>query len=61
MKDDLELSFVKRMSEVLETALETEQTIPAVTGPEKEDTKQKNGDPEAVTAEDVLSPGHVEE
>ncbi len=61
VKADLKLSFVKRMSQVLEAALETEQTIPAVTGPVSEDKQKKNGEPDAATAKDVLAPGHVEE
>ncbi|MCH8837855.1 MAG: hypothetical protein IIA60_08675, partial [Candidatus Marinimicrobia bacterium] len=56
----LKLSFVKRMSQVLDAALETEQTIPAAAGPPEEDNKQKNGEPDAITAKDVLAPGRVE-
>ena len=60
VKRDLKLSFVKRMSQVLDAALETEQTIPAAAGPQEDDHRQKNGEPDAITAKDVLAPGHVD-
>ncbi|MEE9465692.1 MAG: endopeptidase La [Candidatus Neomarinimicrobiota bacterium] len=60
VKDDLKITFVKRMNQVLEAALEKEHTISPVTGPDEKDKQPDNGEPEGVAAEDVLSPGEVE-
>ena len=56
IKEDLTLTFVKRMEEVLDTALEKDNVIPPVTGPSN-GNGNKSADP--VLGEDVLSEGAV--
>ncbi|MFC1482017.1 endopeptidase La [Candidatus Neomarinimicrobiota bacterium] len=55
IREDLKLTFVKRMDEVLEAALEKENVIPAVTGPTNGNGDKTND----LLGEDVLSEGAI--
>ena len=51
--DDLKITFVKQMEDVLKVALEKKQSTPPATGPEKNGEKEKT--PEVQTSEEVFS------